>query len=404
MSELEVRAICDGEKEALLEVLCAAFPDDPAATWRRVIDGLWGDFEHTRVGVVDGRVVSTVQIFQYPMRIDAKVFVTGAIAHVATKPGAGGSYAGRVLADAMHVMEREGFSLSVLVTNIPRYYNRHGWWLVPERGFRIDFGEATFGETKGVTVERFDRTRHLDAAAQLHHEASVRLNGTTPREREAWLTSPPWEPDDEARWLVALRAGKVAGYVRGRAASLHIVSELAAADEGAALALLGRLADAAREGGEAHLRGKFPLDSSVARALREKGCRVEEEFPCGPDEDFEITMMRFMDLGKFFRQMEEVLSKRAAHARYGGSAKLAILSDSGAVAIAVTNGKVTTSPQPQSGAEELKVKDAALVELVLGTRTPAELGVGRDLSPAAREMLDAIFPKRDFVLWLPDHF
>jgi len=303
MSELELRGIRSDEKEELIEVLCAAFPDDPAVTWRRVVDGLWGDFEHTRVGVLDGRIVSTVQIFRYPMRIADQVFEAGAIAHVATRPEIKGAmYAGRVLRDAIDVMQRDGLTLSVLVTDIPRYYNRYGWWLVPEKGFRLEISEKKQEVASPYQIEQLDLERDYEVVAALHEKAGELLNGTTPRTRQMWFTSSPWEPDDPARTIVAKREGEIAGYARGRGGSLRIVGEMAYCRADAGVALMDHLIDAAHAGGEKVLRGKFPLEKAVADALRARGHRVEVDFPCGPDEDFEITMVGFLDLVGFFKE------------------------------------------------------------------------------------------------------
>lgn len=404
MGDLELRAIRDDEKGTLVDLLVAAFPDDPAATWRRVVDDLWGDFEHTRVGVVDGEIVSTVQIFRYSMRLDEAVFDAGAIAHVATRPDIkGAAYAGRVLRDAIDVMKRDGMAVTILVTDIPRYYNRYGWWLVPEKGFRIGIGDEIAVDS-AYGIEPLDLDKHYDAVSVIHEETSAAANGTTPRSRKMWFTESPWEPDDPARSAVAVRNGEVVGYVRARAGRLRIVGELASRDAQAGAALLTHLMKAAREGGEPALRGKFPLDEEVAAKLRARGHAVEAEFPCGPDGDFEITMVGFLDLAGFFKQFEGALQRRAEAAGYKGDASIAVKCRAGTIGIEAKGGKISTSGDLAEDAEEIKLKDARLVEIICTADGIADATLPEGVSDEGRELLEAIRATRDFVLWLPDHF
>jgi len=404
MSDLEVRAIRDDEKGTLIDLLLAAFPDDPAPTWRRVVDGLWGDFKHTRVGVLDGKIVSTVQIFRYAMRLDDTVFDAGAIAHVATWPDIkGATYAGRVLRDAIDVMKRDGMVVTILVTDIPRYYNRYGWWLVPEKGWRIGIGDEAPPDS-AYAIEPLDLEKHYDAVSAIHEETSGVLNGTTPRSRKMWFTDPPWEPDDPSRSAVAVRSGEVVGYVRARAGGLRIVGELASRETDAGVALLNHLMKPARDGGETVLRGKFPLDDEVAAKLCAQGHDVAAEFPCGPDEDFEITMVGFLNLAGFLKQFEPALRQRADAAGYKGDASIAIKCRAGVVGIEATGGRISTSAEPAQAAEEIKLKDARLVEMICTSDGIADAALPEGASAEARALLEAIASTRDFVLWLPDHF
>jgi len=404
MSDLEVRAIRDDEKGTLIDLLVAAFPDDFATTWRRVVDGLWGDFEHTRVGVLGGKIVSTVQIFRYAMRLDGAVFDAGAIAHVATWPDIkGATYAGRVLRDAIDVMKRDAMVVTILVTDIPRYYNRYGWWLVPEKGWRVGIGDDIAADSSYV-LEPLDLDKHCDAVSAIHEKTSSVLNGTTPRSRKMWFTEPPWEPDDPSRSVVAVRSGEVVGYVRARAGGLRIVGELASRDADAGVALLNHLMKAARDGGETVLRGKFPLDDEVAAKLSAQGHDVAAEFPCGPDEDFEITMVGFLNLAGFFKQFEGALQQRADAAGYRGDASIAIKCRAGVVGIEAKGGKISTSAEPPEGADQIKLKDARLVEMICTSGGIADAALPEGASAEARELLEAITATRDFVLWLPDHF
>ena len=180
--ELEVRALRRPEEvDELVRMLAASYEHESADTWARVQADLDADPRYTRVGLLDGRIVSTVQIMEIHVRLDGRPLRVGGIAHVATLPDAGGAYAGHVLRDAIALMRQEGFLVSMLHTAIPRYYQRLGWWTIPEHVFTVGLAAPVPPPAGRCRIDTYDADYDADALADLFARASVTLNGTKVR-------------------------------------------------------------------------------------------------------------------------------------------------------------------------------------------------------------------------------
>lgn len=93
--------------------------------------------EHTRVAVdSDGRIVSAVDVSMRDLGgIDGKPLKVGGIGSVATLDDARRQgHSGRLLEDAIALMERERCAWSFLFTGTHHHYERYGWVRMPLRG------------------------------------------------------------------------------------------------------------------------------------------------------------------------------------------------------------------------------------------------------------------------------
>lgn len=88
--------------------------------------------EYTRVCVVDGKLVSAVQICERLVGVGVADIVMGGIANVATLPEyRGKGYCSRLLKDSIRIMRHHGIDFSLLFTGIQPFYERLGWKSVP---------------------------------------------------------------------------------------------------------------------------------------------------------------------------------------------------------------------------------------------------------------------------------
>jgi len=76
----------------------------------------------------------------------------------------------------------------------------------------------------------------------------------------------------------------------------------------------------------------------------------------------------------------------------------------GEVTLLSKKGRISTAAVAPDGVETIRVKDATLVGLVCGTAGVDDMDLPDGISESAREILAAVSAKRDFVMWLPDHF
>ncbi len=124
-----VRAIREDERDACLELWNTVWPGDGGAYFRRYFHGDrdWLPY-YTRVGVVNDRIVSAVQICRRTVACSALGLTMGGIANVSTHPDfRGRGYNTRCLQSAIAVMESDAMDFSLLFTGINDYYARQGF-------------------------------------------------------------------------------------------------------------------------------------------------------------------------------------------------------------------------------------------------------------------------------------
>ena len=404
MSEPEVRALRPDERPALVDLLFRSYDDEhPPAVWETVAADQAVHEGRTLVAVVEGHLASTAYVDDYPMRVGDRVLKVGAIANVATHPRMRGrGLAERVLREAVHLTRRLGHVMGVLITPVPKYYNRFGFSIVPETRFRMGVERIDATPEGPYTTERFDPGKHIDGVMHLHETWSARFSGTRPRTREMWSAPRLWEPDDPERWLVAVRDTQVVAYLRGRKGKPAKLNEFVAPDPDAGVALLDREIEATGRKGESALVGQFPLDEAVIEKLTRQGFAVTQALAFDADKDFEIPMLAILDLAGLFAWLEPELADRARRAAPSQDVSVVLTCDSGSVGLSWRDGAFSTSAPP--GAPRETLSDAQLLELIVGARTVEEIGVGRTLPDAERAFLSMLFPRRGFVLLPVDHF
>ena len=131
----EVRAIRENERDACLELWNTVWPGDGGAYFRRYFygDRDWLPY-YTQAGVLDGRIVSAVQICRRTVACGAFRLTMGGIANVSTHPDfRGRGYNTRCLQSAVKVMESDAMDFSLLFTGINDYYARQGFTTLAPR-------------------------------------------------------------------------------------------------------------------------------------------------------------------------------------------------------------------------------------------------------------------------------
>lgn len=403
MSEVEIRPIRPSEKAALAQMLFDAFDDEYTMdVWRKVVQKQARHEGRTLCAFVDEEPVSTAYVDEYSMQIGDQVVPVGAIANVATRHDMRKrGLAGDVLRRAIGVMKEAGYPLSILITPLPGYYGSFGYHVIPECRFSIDVSGPTPAAEGAFEIQRWNPEKHLDGVRKLHQLWRSRFSGPCPRSPEKWVSPSLWEPDDPERFLVAVREEEIAAYVRGRKGKPRIVSEFAASDADAGVALLARMMQAARAGGEECIRGQLCLGEDVLRALRQNRVAVEQASASGSDDDFEVPMLAFLDLRAFFKAFEQTLAARVDRASMAGNVRVGLGCESGSVGITLRDGVLTTG---QVEGPSMELTDAQMVEMATGARGAEEIGFTHRLPTDGRALLSALFPQTGFILWPADHF
>ncbi len=215
MSGFIVRSIDPDEREECLALWCTAFPHTSRAYFERYF---YGDTEYdphyTRVGVLEGRLVSCVQIVRRVVTVGEARLTAACIANVSTLPQfTGRGYNRACLESALNVISKDTFDFSILGTGIPNYYAKFGWAQV---GLPVISGQlrdvAMPPDTK-LRQARFSDVEQMMAAYTLTYQ---RVPLSVVRSRSYWRGwlefSEGANPD---MWYVAeTPAGEFLGYVR----------------------------------------------------------------------------------------------------------------------------------------------------------------------------------------------
>ena len=214
---VEFRAVREEERDECVRLWCTVWQGDNEDYFRRYF---YGDVEwlpyYTQVAVVEGKIVSAVQICKRMVGCGDFQLTMGGIANVATLPEyRGQGYNTECLKRAITVMEADAMDFSLLFTGINDYYARLGYATWPRKGLLGTVREDFIPRPTVYTV-RPARGEDLPAVYSLYNVANRQRPIAVQRSEAYWRDwiglSPAKDPTD---MLVAVDAnGVVRGYVR----------------------------------------------------------------------------------------------------------------------------------------------------------------------------------------------
>jgi GNAT superfamily N-acetyltransferase len=190
---VEIRPIREAELDELFDFLCLVHQHPQGrARYHSYVHGdpTWAPWQ-TPVVVIDGRLVSTLRIWDRQIHVGATPLRMGGIGGVTTHP----DYRRRGLATAMmahaaDTMRSAGMSLGLLFTEIPaRFYRRLGWCNVPLAGFQASLHHRNPPACEADVVA-FEEKRDLQEVIALHQRYNAGRSGTMLRPRTYWDCAP----------------------------------------------------------------------------------------------------------------------------------------------------------------------------------------------------------------------
>jgi len=211
---VEFRAIRDEERQECLRFWKTIWPNSGPGFMERYF---YGDAEfqneYFRVAVVDGRVVSTVQILKRIVSCGEFTLTMGGIAGVATVPEyRQRGYSTRCLQQAIAVMETNAFDFSLLFTDLEGFYERLGWERIylPQVVGTLRTPLPSF--PKGISVRPAEPgdAEAIEAIYTAYNQKRPFTVRRTPAYWRQWIRwSRGWFPENV---LVAEKEGMVIGY------------------------------------------------------------------------------------------------------------------------------------------------------------------------------------------------
>jgi predicted N-acetyltransferase YhbS len=349
------------------------------------------DWRASRIGVLDGRIIAHVGVWDYPMRIATARVRTGGIGTVAMH----GDYRNRGLMSRLFratvdSMRQGGYDMSILF-GIPDFYHRFGY------------------------VRAWAQTRHIVMPADLHPRGDPpRLRGFSPRARKdldamynrqhATLTGTAVRPTYQRnrrpkQWRGfswSKPSGKIAGYVVViREAGRLICVEVCGPTEEALAALAGL---ARRWRATEICFDCLPHSHPIAKRVRLGSCRLEVNYSRsgGP-------MVRTVDLRGVLTKLSGELWRRLQNSHLAQWRGKILIADGQAKAVltvgdaGVTVGQGAAAPHAIRGGSEI-------AQLLLGTDEPMEIvGTNRiRLTGRGEDLLGILMPNQHPMLNLWD--
>lgn len=406
---METRGLRRAEMAEMIALQCLVFRADGHERYRRyILEDSSYDWEQTRVGVEDGRIVSTLRIWDRVLQVGSCGVRMGGVGGVATHPDFRGAGRGSALvSDATAYMQRSGYHIAALFSEIPcRFYRRLGWASLPRAFFRLEMGRVTPSEQHEWQVEPFIEQRDLEAVVKLYDNYNVTQSGALVRHRPYWEMAP-----SRIRGLlptvVALSGGRCGGYLNYEIAGenarvLEVTSERG--QPAVLAALVDQFLQVCARRGVREISGEIPHRHPLVEQL---AIVTDGDLYLGGD----LTMMLYaVDLagllGRVLPELQERLD--AGIAPFAPVAFRFALNEQQCVLQLSAAGKLTVVDSV-ANALTLDMPASFFWRLLLGESSwkglaPTLQTCGLLVPDAAVAVLEALFPQREVIFWGPDHF
>ena len=214
-ASMEIRG-CNS-KEELIEVveLCdSAFPKTRREYFERhVLKDNTLDKKDTRVLLIDGKIVSSVQVFPRTIYVQKERIKIGGIGNVASLPAERGKgYAGLLIKDSLDYIIKKGFALSMLTTSINPYYEKFGFQTILRTIAAINCNEGK----NHKEISKFDKNNDLKDIINIYSGFNSGKIGTIVRDEEYWLSQFEFCDEDKDLFLVYKSKGETIGFIRAQ--------------------------------------------------------------------------------------------------------------------------------------------------------------------------------------------
>jgi len=147
----------------------------------------------------------------------------------------------------------------------------------------------------------------------------------------------------------------------------------------------------------------IPTDHAFADFCREQGCAIEVNTPrCSGG------MARIINQKQTFGKVAPALSRRLARSRFHAwSGTVDLKTDLDTTRLVVKRGEVTVGKGRGRASVKLACPQERLTQLLFGFQSIAFLRAhthARLTGRGAEDVIDALFPKGEPFMWIPDHF
>ncbi|HUV05926.1 MAG TPA: GNAT family N-acetyltransferase [Armatimonadota bacterium] len=356
----------------------------------------WYRHEYTRVCVLDGKLVSALQICEREVRVGSARIRMGGIGNVATHPDhRKKGYSSRLLRDAIAVMREHGMDFSVLFTGIQPFYEKAGWCSVPVRTLSGRLRRKLRDDTQTKYSTRpCDWTYDMPSIQGIHEEGNSLRPLTVVRSREYWKGYALPRFGAPKSTLLAETEGRICGYLFFQFDKENCwLREIgyASGDKECAQVLIQKAAARASALGVRRIWSDLPHEPEISAAIAQVSRQVEIHQPM----DMMCRIINMQSLG------QRILPELNRRARLGKppSGSISLDTEMSSLELTVRFGRVALGAHNPA---RIPVTQSDFFSLLFGIKDEEELGLA--LSHKDRQIVSALFPPQHPVFWLPDHF
>ena len=357
------------------------------------LEGSRYDWSASKVGLMDGRIVTHVGVWDYQMRIGTARVRSGGLGVVATHGDfRRGGLMARTMEATVESMCQCGYDVSVLF-GINDFYHRFGYtraW--NNQTWTLGCRDLPTAPTGRLVAFKPERRQDLEVLYNRHY---ARVTGTAVRPTYPYRAAGP----NDRGWLWRDGAGKPAGYVvlQSWPDKPELAEHVGSADQ--VLAVLGKLC---RGDGVKELRlSSLPWDGELARRLRAGNVRLETTYARSGK-----AMVRILDLPGVLGKLSGELTRRLRTAdAKPWPGRLRIQMPDQSADLLVRGGKVQTVPSEGKAPHAIR-GGWEIAQLLIGTDEPTEIAQSYSLSLAgqADRLLGVLFPNQHPFLCRWDSF
>jgi predicted N-acetyltransferase YhbS len=351
--------------------------------------------EFSRVCVVNGKVVSHIRIYERDYRIGTTPVPGAGIGDVCTHPKHRmKGYGAGCLRDAIGYFKERGQHMSMILSGVFGFYLSEKWEKFPQHTYAVPLSVRVPRVKKGTYAVRwFERdTDDLEQCMDVYSAYSRDKSLSVVRTPLYWRRRLRWQTGETPEsFLVAERAGRIVGYVRGNGAEMCMFPE----ERDSALALYDALVRWNRKRQQERVRLRVPGDNPLFAVL-EGNPKVEKQTSMG-------CLLRFIDLQGVLGTILDELQLRWLRSglRWEGAFLFKAKGVRQSAALTVAGREVAVSASAQGRPAVLSWTQADLFKLLTGYGKLEDLPL-EGVDKGARRALAALFPRGDVVFWSTD--
>lgn len=404
---LEVRGAREDEVDAAALCIGRAFYSEPGDVRDMADDFKLAmrrdtvyDLENTRVAVLDGQVVSVVQVADRRMWIDGVAVRQGFLTLVGTDPDhRGHGYGALLLWDAAEYMRQRGYSLSLVPgEGVEAFYERGGW-----RNFgHIHKLTVQIPDTPPAALPRdqirpWHPSHDLDTILEIFKEYNPDPTGPAVRTREFWTELTAAWPHDYPMYYVTTHGGAPVAYLRHGWGRTIVEVGARSRHEDAILALI---VHACRE---AQAAGQQEVDSLDMPPFRNRlealGFTLRRQRVSG----YLYRVVQLVQLLQTLLPRMQVRWTDSPHLEWSGDVLLD--TEVGPACLRAHAGHLSISGTlaTERPAIHVRVTHAQLIDLLFGQVELRHLAIHTAVpQKAATDILHTLFPNREFRWYTKD--